>query len=92
MRLQPYLSAKKLGYREFGQKRRPNPVPKSTIRQWALGLRYPKSPDDMLWLEEVTDGHVTAKETAEHCAEVRRGAIEAGLSRAAFVQQQRVAA
>lgn len=92
MRLQVYLDTRKLSWLAFGRLRIERPVPKSTVRQWALGLRFPSTPQDAIWLEAVTAGQVTVREIAEHCAEVRAGATAAGISRAEFVAQQRKAA
>lgn len=87
MRLQAYLIEKMLSYRALGRLRVP-PVSYSTIRQWALGLRFPQDPDDIAWLTNATGGEVTANDIAEHVREIRAAAAAAGKSPKAYVSEQ----
>lgn len=70
MRLAAYLVKKKLTYAAFGRLRDPA-VPRVTVRQWALGQRFPTDPADLLWLGTITNGRVTAADFVSHAMEVR---------------------
>jgi hypothetical protein len=91
MRLQAYLDEKKLSYRALGRQRKP-PVSHSTVRQWALGLRFPQDPADIAWLTNVTEGQVTANDIAEHVLEIRQHAAQVNLSPVEYVAQMERAA
>lgn len=59
MLLSEHLKAKKLTYAAFG---RLSGLPRVTVRQYALGLRRPRSPDVMRRIAEASEGCVTAND------------------------------
>lgn len=61
MKLSAYLKEKNLTYAAFGRKCAPE-IPRVTIRQYALELRFPASRETFAVIEKASDGEVTAND------------------------------
>jgi hypothetical protein len=70
MRLAAYLAHKNLRHGAFGRLFTP-PLPRSTVRQWALGERFPSDPLDLRRIEDMTGGVVTSADFVAHAVELR---------------------